>query len=186
MSRKYKFTDQSQQYFVTFAVVYWIDLFIREEYNKILLDSWDYCIKNKGMELYAWCIMSSHVHLIIGTKGDKLENIMRDMKKYTSAVLKECIKAHPKESRRDWLLWMMERAGTKNGNNNKFQLWRQDNHPLLLDDVKKLHNCLNYVHNNPVVAGIVEKPEDYLYSSARDYHDLPGKIDVIKIDPIIC
>jgi REP element-mobilizing transposase RayT len=103
MSRKYKFTDQSQQYFVSFAVVYWIDLFIREEYKKILLDSWDYCIKNKGMELYAWCIMSSHVHLIIGTKAEKLENIMRDMKKHTSAKLKECIKVHPQESRREWL-----------------------------------------------------------------------------------
>ena len=138
------------------------------------------------MELYAWCIMSSHVHLFIGTNAEKLENIMRDMKKHTSANLKACIKVHPQERRREWLLWMMERAGKENGNNSNFQLWRQDNHPILLDDMKKLHHSLDYIHNNPVVAGIVEKAEDYMYSTARNYHNLPGKIDVIRIDPIIC
>lgn len=81
---------------------------------------------------------------------------------------------------------MMERAGKKNSNNSNFQLWRQDNHPILLDDMKKLHNSLDYIHNNPVVTGIVEKPEDYIYSSARDYYDLPGKIELIKIDPNFC
>ena len=78
MSIKYKFRNQEQLYFISFAVVYWIDLFIRNEYKDILLDSWKYCQANKGMELYAWCIMTSHVHLIIGSHRDKLENIMRE------------------------------------------------------------------------------------------------------------
>jgi hypothetical protein len=73
---------------------------------------------------------------------------------------------------------MMERAGKKNSNNSNFQLWRQDNHPLLLDEMKKLHDSLDYIHNNPVMAGIVEKPEDYLYSSARDYQGIKGLIEI--------
>lgn len=73
MSRKYKFKDIDKLYFVTFAVVYWIDLFIREEYKKIVLDSWKYCIHNKGMELYGWCIMTSYIHMIIGSRADMLE-----------------------------------------------------------------------------------------------------------------
>ena len=84
MSTKYKFKDQSQLYFVSFAVVYWIDLFVRNEYKQIMLNSWEYCKAQKGMELYGWCIMSSHVHMIIGSSENKLENIMRDMKKHTS------------------------------------------------------------------------------------------------------
>ena len=68
-------------YFVSFAVVYWIDLFIRNEYKNILLESWKYCQSKKGLDLYAWIIMSSHVHLIIGSHENKLEDIMRDMKK---------------------------------------------------------------------------------------------------------
>jgi putative transposase len=114
MSTKYKFGDQERLYFISFAVINWIDLFIRNEYKDILLDSWRHCQQNKGLEIYGWCIMTSHVHLIIGSHGDKLEDIMRDMKKHTSAALKTAIKNHPGESRREWMLWMMERAGTKN------------------------------------------------------------------------
>ncbi len=80
MSKKYKFGDNSKLYFVSFAVTNWIDLFIRNEYKEILLDSIRYCKKEKEMELYGWCIITSHVHLIIGTKGNTLSNIMRDLK----------------------------------------------------------------------------------------------------------
>ena len=63
--------------------MYWIDLFIREEYKRIVLDSWKYCIANKGMELYGWCIMTSHVHMIIGSNADKLERKMQNMKTHS-------------------------------------------------------------------------------------------------------
>jgi len=185
MSRKYKFHDQDQLYFVSFAVVYWIDLFIREEYKKILLNSWHYCMENKGMELYGWCIMSSHVHMIIGSHGEKLENIMRDMKRHTSVQLRESIEKNPVESRKEWLLWMFSRAEQRNGNNSNFQLWRQDNQPIALESLKKQHASLEYIHNNPVEAGIVEKPEEYLYSSARDYYGLSGKIEIRKLEAMI-
>jgi putative transposase len=183
MSTKYKFNDQDQLYFVSFAVINWIDLFIRNEYKDIILDSWKHCQANKGLEIYGWCIMTSHIHMIVGTRGEKLENIMRDMKKHTSAELKKAIQQHPGESRKEWILWMMERAGKKNSQNSNFQLWQQDNHPIELFNPKILHQKLDYIHYNPVVAGIVEKPEDYLYSSARNYYDLPGLIDIIMVDP---
>jgi putative transposase len=77
----------------------------------------------------------------------------------------------------------MGRAGKQNPNNSNFQLWRQDNHPIELDSPKKLHDTLDYIHNNAVVAGIVEKAEDYLYCSARDYLGIEGKIPVRIIDP---
>ncbi len=170
MSTRYKFRDQDQLYFVSFAVVNWIDLFIRNEYKDIMLASWRHCQAKKGLEIYGWCIMSSHIHMIIGTHGEKLGNIMRDMKKHTSIALKEAIKQHPAESRREWMLGMMKTAGEKNSQNNEFQLWQQDNHPIELFDQKILHQKLDYIHYNPVVAGIVENPEDYLYSSARDYY----------------
>lgn len=80
---------------------------------------------------------------------------------------------------------MMKHAGTKNSNNEKFQLWQQDNHPIMLFNHKVLHQKLDYIHNNPVEAGFVEKPEDYLYSSARDYYDLPGLVDILLVDPLL-
>jgi hypothetical protein len=78
---------------------------------------------------------------------------------------------------------MMERAGKKRG--EKFQFWQEGNHPIILWSPRVIHQKLNYIHYNPVVAGIVERPEDYLYSSARDYYGGKGLIDVILLDPIL-
>ncbi|MBV9962292.1 MAG: transposase [Parafilimonas sp.] len=185
MSRKYKFRDNDKLYFVTFAVIHWIDLFIREEYRKIMLDSWKYCMQNKGMELYGWCIMTSHIHLIIGSHEDKLEKIMQNMKRHTSEELNKAIRNHPQESRKEWIIWMMERAGKKNNNNINFQLWQQHNNPVELSNQQMAWQKLEYIHQNPVKAGVVEKPEDYLYSSARSYYGMKGLIEIDLLDPLI-
>ncbi len=77
MGRKYKIRDQEKFYFVTFTIVYWLDVFIRQEYRNIFIESIKYCQKEKGLLLGAYCIMTSHVHLALGTKGDeKLEDIL--------------------------------------------------------------------------------------------------------------
>ena len=181
MSRNYKFRNEDGLYFISFATVYWIDVFTRNEYKNILLDSWSYCHKNKGLDIYSWVIMTNHVHMIIGSRKDKPEDIVRDMKSYTSRKLRECILEHPKESRKEWMLWMMERAGKKNSNNNDFQFWQQHNKPIELYDNKIKTQKLNYIHNNPVKAGIVYNPEDYVYSSAIDYAGSKGLIDIILL-----
>ena len=95
MSRKYKFYDKSDLYFVTYTVVDWIDVFTRDIYRNVLLDSWNYCIKNKGLRIHAWCIMTNHVHMIISSEKDELSNIMRDMKSYTSTTIKKLITENP-------------------------------------------------------------------------------------------
>ncbi len=182
MGRKYIFHEHDQLYFVSFATVNWIDVFVRRIYCDIIVDSLKYCIENKGLELYAWCIMSSHVHLIISTETGNLSDIMRDMKRHTSkAILKE-IESTTQESRRDWLLFMFKRAGKHNSNNEKYQFWQQHNHPILLSNHQMQQQRLNYLHNNPVASGAVEYPPEYLYSSAKDYYlDVPGLLPVILL-----
>lgn len=105
MSRKYKIADQESLYFVTLTVVYWIDLFIRNEYRELLLDSIRYCQANKGLKVFSWCIMTSHVHLIIGTTDKPMQDIIRDLKRYTSIALRKSIDNNPQESRKHWLQW---------------------------------------------------------------------------------
>jgi putative transposase len=178
MSNKYKFNDNTNLYFVSFAVVYWIDLFIRNEYHGILLDSHKYCQRHKGLDIYAWCIMTSHVHLIIGSETNKLQDIMRDFKAYTSHALRKCIEVNERESRKEWMLWMMKRAGMKNSNNKDWQLWQQDSHPIQLFNAEITKQKLDYLHNNPVVAGFVNKAEEYVYSSAADYYGKCGLLDI--------
>lgn len=182
MSRKYKIRDQSKLYFVSFATVQWIDLFVRPVYCDILWDSLKYCQKEKGLEIYGWCIMPSHVHLIIGTKDKPLEGILRDFKSHTSRLLRSAIAENPTESRKEWVIWMMERAGKKNGNNNDWQLWQQHNHPIELSTNELMDQKLNYLHQNPVEAGFVSEPEHWRYSSAIDYAGGKGLLDILFIE----
>jgi putative transposase len=60
--------------------------------------------KKRGLEIYGWCIMTSHVHMIIGSSQDKMEDIVRDMKKHTSLELKGAIKNNVHESRKEWII----------------------------------------------------------------------------------
>jgi putative transposase len=178
MSSKYKFRDQTKPYFVTFSVVYWIDVFIRNEYKDVFLDCVRHCQKEKGLEVYSWVIMTSHVHMIIGTNKNKMEDIIRDLKSRSSRKLKDEIANHPAESRREWILWLMKRAGLKNSQNKDFQFWKQDNHPIEIYDHKIMQQKMEYIHNNPVAAGFVDEPSAYLYSSARDYSGSKGLLDL--------
>jgi REP element-mobilizing transposase RayT len=111
MSRKYKIRDQDKFYFVTFTVIHWLDVFIRREYRDIFLDSIRFCQKNKGLEVCAYVIMSSHVHMIIGRNAEpSLEGIIRDVKKYTSTKIIQAIAENQQESRRELFMWLFRRG----------------------------------------------------------------------------
>ena len=181
MSRKYKFSDNDKLYFISFAVVGWADLFIREEYRKVILDSWKYCQKEKDLEIYGWVIMTSHIHMIVGTKGRPLDKIVGEMKSFTSRSLRKLIENHPTESRKEWMLAMMKTAGEKNGNNKDWQLWNQHNQPIELYNAEIFHQKLQYIHFNPVEAGFVQKEEDWKYSSANGYGTDKGLIELSYI-----
>jgi putative transposase len=178
MSRNYKIRDQEKLYFVSFATVNWIDVFTRQEYKDIVVDSIRYCIANKGLQVFSWCIMTNHVHLIIGSVDKKMEDIIRDIKRHTSKTIIKAIINNPQESRKEWMLWMFGRAGKQNPNNETYQFWQQNYHPIELWSNEVLDEKLDYIHNNPVVAGFVEEPWDYWYSSARDYNGKKGLIDL--------
>ena len=171
MATRYRFGDNERPHFITFSVINWIDVFSRENYKEILVQSLQYCISNKGLILHAWVIMSNHVHLIASAKEDyQLTDIMRDLKKFTSKAINAAINENIQESRKDWLIWMFKRAGARNSNNDTYQFWQQDNHPIELTTNDMMEQRLNYLHENPVKAGYVWSAEHYKYSSAVDYY----------------
>lgn len=105
MSRNYKFYNPEGVYFISFAVVKWLDVFTRNEYKNILIDSLHYCQQEKGMEIFAWCIMTSHVHLIFrSNSGQAPELLIGDFKRFTSKAVVKAIKENPRESRKEFLL----------------------------------------------------------------------------------
>lgn len=171
MAEGYKIRDQEACYFITFAVVEWVDVFTRKEYVDIVIESLRYCQKEKDLLIHAWCIMSNHLHLIVSVKeGGNLSDVLRDFKKFTSKEILKAIENNKQESRRNWMLWIFKSAGTKNSRNEKYQFWQQDNHPIELSNAEITKSKLNYLHDNPVNAGIVRNAEDYVLSSSSDYY----------------
>jgi len=174
----YKIRDPHGVYFITFATVQWVDVFSRHCYVDTLLESLRFCIREKGLRLHAWCIMTNHVHFIVSAEKGDLPAIIRDFKKFTSSSVIKQIEQNAEESRRGWMLWIFRQAGEANSHNEKYQFWQQDNQPVQLESVSFTLSKLNYLHNNPVKAGWVETPEDYLLSSARDYNGGKGLLPV--------
>ncbi len=84
---------------------------------------------------------------------------------------------------------MLERfsKATETHNRNKqYQFWKYGNHAEEIYSEKFLWSKLNYIHMNPVQSGIVKRPQDYIYSSANNYINNTGIIDVTLTDnPII-
>jgi REP element-mobilizing transposase RayT len=165
----YEIRNRKEIHFVTFSVVEWVDVFTRKEYRDIVIDSLKFCQKEKGLLLHGWCLMSNHVHLIASAKNENLSDILRDFKKFTSKKIIAAIDKSETESRKDWMLAIFKGQAAKNSHNVSYQFWRQDNQPKELYSPGFTVQKLNYIHNNPVEAGLVEKAEDYVYSSARDY-----------------
>ncbi len=182
MSRNYKFHNPEGVYFVSFAVVGWIDVFTRNEYKDILLDNLTFCQANKGMEIFAWCIMTNHIHLVFRSTGTKRpEQLLGDFKRHTSKQLVKAIQENQQESRKEWLLEQFKKAAQLSSNVCDYQFWRHDNKPIELWSNKVIDEKINYIHNNPVDAGLVFKPEHYLYSSAADYAGEKGLLDDVIV-----
>jgi len=134
------------------------------------------------MEIFAWCIMTNHVHLIFRSLGEQRpELLLGDFKRFTSKELVKAIAENPKESRKDFLLQKFRNAGRESSNVKNYQFWRQDNKPIELWSNKVIDEKINYIHNNPFEEGIVFRAEDYLYSSAADYAGRKGVLDGIVV-----
>ena len=174
----YVIRDQNATHFLTFTVCGWIDLFSRKEYKDILIDSFQFCRKKKGLILNAFVIMSNHVHLIAQARESFiLSDIIRDFKKFTHKTILPIIESD-KESRRLWMLHQFKFYASRHSRNENFQIWTNNNHPEECYSDSFTNVKLNYIHENPVRAGIVNNPEDYVYSSAANYAGMRGVMEI--------
>lgn len=175
--------DQDKAYFLTMTVVGWIDVFTRENYKIAIVESLKFCQKNKGLEIYGWCLMTNHLHLIARSSGNiELPEIIRDFKKFTSRKIISQIIDEP-ESRRKWMLNQFEFAGRHIKAIKNYKFWQTGNHAMTIYSPKVFYRKLNYIHKNPVKSMIVRREEDYLFSSARNYADLDYLIEVVIETP---
>ena len=177
-SEDYTIADQNAVYFLTFTITDWVDVFTRSCYRMVVVDSLNYCIESKGLTVYAWCLMSNHIHLIAkANEGFRLSDIIRDFKKFTAKKMIETIKEGP-ESRKEWLLYRFSYAGKFDHRIKNYKVWQDTSHPILLESNYLIDHKINYIHQNPVRALIVQNAENYIFSSACDYAGTKGMINI--------
>ena len=185
MKEGYVIRDQNLPHFFTSTVIDWVDVFSRKSYRDCVIESLDFCIKNKGMILYSYVIMSNHIHMIVQSENGKLSDLIRDFKKFTSKTILEKIQNEP-ESRRQWMLERFKLATQSHSRNKNYQFWQLSNHAEEIYSEKFMWSKIDYIHFNPVRSGIVIKPQDYIYSSASNYIENKGiiKVEIVQI-PVV-
>ena len=176
MRTRYKIVEDGQIYFITSTIIEWLPVFTRRPYFEILTDSLNYSRCHKGLKLYAYVIMDNHMHLIGG--GDNLGKIIKEFKSHTA---REIIKLAEQDSKM-WLLNQLSFFRQKHKVESTHQVWQEGYHPKLISSEDILRQKIDYLHHNPVRAGLAEKPEDWLHSSARNYAGLPAVLEIDLID----
>ncbi len=169
-------------YYLTTTIVEWLDALKQDEYKKIIIGSLKYCIKAKGLNVYAYVIMNNHMHMVVNCNEPfQLKDTIRDLKRFTSkkiiAGLLACGDATSVN-----MLEEFEKAGSKDKKNKTYKVWQTGNHALEVHSEKFAWQKINYIHNNPVRAGLVGKQEDHLFSSAQNYFGYAHTI----LDEVYC
>jgi REP element-mobilizing transposase RayT len=180
MPNGYQIKDQSAAYYLTFQVVFWIDVFAYSKYRDIIIDSLQFCQKDKGLEIFAWAIMSNHIHLLARSSKDDLSGTIRDFKKYTCKATIEMIETSG-DTRKEWMLRLFKHAAKRQNKDGQYQVWTHENHAMEVYGNSFIQSKVDYIHHNPLRAGIVIRPEDYKYSSAANYADQEGLLDIIPV-----
>jgi putative transposase len=147
--------------FYTATIHDWLPLLSNENYKKIITDSLNFLIQNRRIELNAFCIMSTHIHLIWQVlPGHTPTSVQLSFMKYTAQQIKfELIKEQSP---------LLEQCKVEK-RDREYQIWKRESLSIELSSEKFFMQKLDYIHYNPVVAGLCNYPEDYHYSSALFY-----------------
>jgi REP element-mobilizing transposase RayT len=176
MRSRYTIKDPDGIYFITCTVVKWIPIFTRKPYFDILIDSLQFCRQHKGLKVHAYVILDNHLHLVVA--GDRLMDIIRDFKSYTSKRLI----ARLEQEQKNWVLNQFQYYKQPTKTKSDYQVWQEGFHPQQIVSEEMLHQKVDYLHHNPVRIGVVERAEDWVYSSARDFGGGKG---IMELDAII-
>ena len=154
-------------YFVTLTVVDRIAIFTRRYYSDFIIENLAWCQQKANLNIYAYVIMTNHIHLVANVTDGSLGDVLGRFKSYTSKQLYYMIAGNVQESRREWMLKAFERAGKYNPLNENHQFWQNGNYPVVLYTPAVIEQKMDYIHENTVSAGFVGSAHEYWYSSAN-------------------
>ena len=177
MRSRYKITEKDGIHFVTSTIVEWLPVFTTNKYFDIIIQSFKFCNKNKGLHLFAFVILDNHFHLVASALD--LSTTIASLKKFTAKKIIDQLN----QDNKSWLLNQLSYYKKKYKTGSDYQVWQEGIHPQLITTDKMLIQKIEYIHYNPVKCELVDKPEHWRYSSARNY--LLNDHSIIKIDEIL-
>lgn len=167
-------------YLLTLNTVDKIDVFVRPGYKQAIADALNYFVATQGIVIYAWVLLSSHLHLVLRPReAGAPAYFERDFKKYTTPLILKAMEMEI-DFRRDWMMRHFEDYSKSLRRIEKFHLWQNCSSPLRIDcsQPRCLLERIAHIHENPLRERIVDQPEAYLFSSARDYAGIKGLVNV--------
>ena len=179
MSR-WKIIEDINLYFITTTIVEWQYVFVNIPLFEVLIESMKHCVANKGLHIHGYVLMPNHAHYLVSAEpANHLSDIIRDYQRYTSHRITELLEAgNQKET-----LSVFRMAANQDGRGNTYKVWQEGFHPMAIESEKFFQEKLEYIHQNPVRKGFVEEPEQWKYSSARNY--LLGDHTIIDVECIV-
>ena len=169
---RYKIYEPTHPHFITCTILHWIPIFTRTETTNIIFDSLRYLQKEDNLKIYAYVVLENHLHLLASS-----DDIAMSMRKFKSFTAKEILEYLQKNN----VCTILEQlAFYKKAHKKKaqYQLWQEGIQPKLIQNEKMMMERINYIHQNPVKRGYVDRPEHWRYSSARDYEGVQGLLPV--------
>lgn len=149
--------------FYTATISNWQHLLEDNNHKNIIIESLRFLVTEKRIELNAFVIMSNHIHLIWQPAfGFTPSDIQSSFMKYTAQQLKRSLTKNNIETLASFKVNKYDR---------EYQFWKRESLGIELISPAVFEQKIDYIHNNPVRAGLCNNPEDYYYSSARFYHD---------------
>jgi putative transposase len=176
MRTRYRITENNYPYFITSTTVAWIPVFTRKPYIEVLINALNFCRHSKGLKIIAYVIMDNHIHLVVS--GERLSDSIREFKSYTA---REIVRLAGEENK-SWLLSQLQFHKQDHKTDSRHQVWQEGFHPQQIYSEEVLRQKVDYLHHNPVRAGLVVRAEDWYYSSARNYAGLPGAMEIDELE----
>jgi len=168
---RYTIIDPQLPHFITCTVLHWIPVFTRPETVEIILDSLRF-LKQDGLKIYAYVILENHLHLVAQSK-----HLDRDMARFKSHTAKQLIQ-YLDQNRVTRILEQLAFYKKAHKHDRAYQFWQEGLHAEWVQDDTMMLQKIEYIHQNPVKRGYVDKAEHWRYSSARNYLGEAGLLEV--------
>jgi REP element-mobilizing transposase RayT len=157
-SHWHTFTDKHYAYFITCTLVEWLPLFTQDSYRTIVLDSLAHLRQHKHAQLNAFVVMPTHLHAVLWPDdAADISSILRNFKRHTSRAISRLAEQQNAVETLDTFIHAREQ---NLASESKYQVWQEGSHPEAIFSLEFARQKLNYIHNNPVKAGLVGRPEE--------------------------